>query len=440
MSELLESLVPEVHDCLTSSLSLGDFLSFRTANCAWQDRIQKADAAWKSCYLVRFGECADPPSWIEAFKHATKQQQNSMSTWRDNVDLHAQDTFVFASYVRSWASDDSLLVAGLYNGMLQPLDWRSGSVGRPFKGRHGDEVTCIDVSSEYILSGSGDPGYYRRAPTDASVKLWRRSDGECLGSLTPHQDSVRSVLLLPQSDGFGSYAVTAGLDGSVKLLSLTPFREVDNGVMLSGPCRSLRIVAPKWRALSGLEFRVFASSGDSVTELAVRASPSTGTSLEVVGSVRVTAILNDQISGIGYHVRPSIWEEIPFGAEYPRCLLDTDGIVVAGGTVNGKLWALNGKRPRKCGHVIFNSSEAGPTNEVVSVEFLDRWRFIAMSRLGAMCLADWGEAGEAIEVKWRVSGFRMYVSTIRLREPLLLVSDGFDNAIRTIRAGRLQAP
>lgn len=48
-------------------------------------------------------------------------------------------------------------------------------------GRHEDEVIAVDLNEEHVLSGSGDPGYYARRPLDASVRLWRRSDGAALG-------------------------------------------------------------------------------------------------------------------------------------------------------------------------------------------------------------------------------------------------------------------
>merc|ERR1712107_853461 len=121
---------------------------------------------------------------------------------------------------RCWAFDGSLLVAGLYDGSICPVNLSSGEVGRIFHGRHADEVVCLDVSSECVLSGSGDPGYYNRQPSDASVKLHSRSDGRLLGTMTSHRNSVRGVVLLPQLGGVSGYALSADLDGRVILMSL----------------------------------------------------------------------------------------------------------------------------------------------------------------------------------------------------------------------------
>mmetsp|Transcript_20046 Transcript_20046/g.64679 ORF Transcript_20046/g.64679 Transcript_20046/m.64679 type:complete len:140 (+) Transcript_20046:1073-1492(+) len=72
--------------------------------------------------------------------------------------------------------------------------------------------------------------------------------------------------------------------------------------------------------------------------------------------------------------------------------------------------------------------------DVVSVEILEGHQMVAVKRTGTLCLVSW-DADFQLSQRWARQGLRMYVSTLRRREPRLLVSDGFDNAIRTLRVG-----
>lgn len=437
--------MPEVRDRLMNALNLEAMLAARAASHAWKDRVARSTLAWKSCCVARFGEeAATHAESFEAFQRLRKSERDSVALWRDGA-LSPVDMHVFRSYVRSWASDEHLLIAGLFNGTLQPLDWGSGKVGDSFEGRHGDEVTCIDLGKEYVLSGSGDPGYYQRRPRDSSVKLWRRSDGTLLSSFNHHHESVRGVVLLPSFAGLGSFGLSAGLDGFVNLFGLSAFL-AGTRLQLPGPCRSLCMVTPRWRSLSGSEVRVLASAGECLNELAIRSSTTAVTpSLESLRSINIAASspyasarIGFCVSGLSCYVCPSLWERVPAGAEYPACLLDEAGMSVAGGSVHGELWAFTGKGPARPENICYVklASEEGLPHEIVSIELLDRQHVLAISRTGKLflseCLSEWPHVIDRIKVLWTVSGFRMYVSTIKRRQPLLLVSDGFDNAIRTI--------
>lgn len=437
--------MPEVLRRVLDAFSLDCFLASRAASSAWRQRVQDADVALRDLYALRFGFLrpgSEPSCWIQGFAEAFRAQREAIQTWRVG-NLRPRDLFVFKSYVRSWASDEEMLVAGMYNGGLQPLSWLSDRPGKPFEHRHGDEVTCIDMNSEHVLSGSGDPGYYRRRPNDPSVKLWRR-DGTLLGSSRHHSDSVRGVALFPTDSQLSGYAVSGGLDQLVSLLSLVPFEQVAC-LRLRGPCRSLQAVLPvsRWSMpLSGSEIRVLASAGEEVIELAIKATATSGPpSLSALRSVSMCQP-GIQISGLSYHAQASVWEGSPAGEDYPAGLLGAAGFSLACGTVDGHLCARSfgetseGRR----GAALQRSfpSRGAESNsmqlEVISVVFLDKRCVLAIGRCGILCMVEWDYACASSKVLWAAQGFRMYVSTMQLREPLLLVSDGFDNAVRTILA------
>ena len=42
------------------------------------------------------------------------------------VVLDFRQVLVFTSFVRCWVSDEQMLVAGLYNGALQAVHWKTG--------------------------------------------------------------------------------------------------------------------------------------------------------------------------------------------------------------------------------------------------------------------------------------------------------------------------
>jgi len=103
---------------------------------------------------------------------------------------------------------------------------------------------------------------------------------------------------------------------------------------------------------------------------------------------------------------------------------------VAGGTVCGSMWVASAGRASIVGPAVTNIFP----RDVVSVEILEGQQMVAVKRTGTLSLVSW-DADFQLSQQWARQGLRMYVSTLRRREPRLLVSDGFDNAIRTLRVG-----
>lgn len=455
----LDSLVQEVLGRLIGYCDVRDLHTIRTAGCAWRTRVGAADAVWRECYRARFKRPPQDPfetGWADAYRAALREERNTTAQWGTG-NVHQEGFFIFSSFVRSWASDGELLVAGLYNGRLQPLSWRSGRVGRPFQGGHSDEVVCVALNDQFVMSGSGDPGYHNRHPTDSSVKLWTRS-GILLASFRLHEETVRGVVLFPSTSGLGNYGLSAGLDSQAVLWSLEAQEPVTT-LRLPGPCRSLRLVLPPDWEEGGRsegpaavpEARVLAAAGQSVAELALRIkAPGEAAELTLLQVISLRVCL---VSSIDCHVSPKTWAELPVGALYPPSLLQCPGATVAGGTTDGRLWAL-GRRREGClvpapplGGGSGLVAEDVPCfaggccwkmrrkEQVVAVEIMEGRQLLAICRTGVLCLAEWTEDISEATVRWAKQGWRMYVSTMRRREPGLLVTDGFDNAIGTLRVG-----
>ncbi|CAE8651013.1 unnamed protein product, partial [Polarella glacialis] len=199
---------------------------------------------------------------------------------------------------------------------------------------------------------------------------------------------------------------------------------------IPAPCRSLRLVLGVDAGLKphiGNEARVLASAGKEVVELSIVAGEKK-THMQVLRSISV--VPDSFVSGFDCFVDPYVWAQLPSGA-YPKSLLAEERVVLAGGSVEGGyLWVSRGGR---CSHMQ-HTLKGGKNHmkETISVELLDSKRMVAVNRRGLIFLAEWDKE-LAITVRWARAGHRMYVSTIRRREPLVLVSDGFDNSIQTIR-------
>merc|ERR1711971_93621 len=149
----------------------------------------------------------------------------------------------------------------------------------------------------------------------------------------------------------------------------------------------------------------------------------------------------DSLASLSFHVSVRVWEDVASSKGFPESLLHHDGLTIAGGTVKGQLFI------RRCpiGENLHFGQQEHATNgrererEVPSVCLLDSRRMLAVSRCGVLIAAaltpDEDTPYERIDVCWRVQCLRMYVSSLGVRKPLLVVSDGFDNAIRTLLCG-----
>lgn len=435
--------LPEVWECLTSLLGLDALIALSASSSTCFEHVRCDDESWKRCYLflqaAKSMEAGVPPSvakgcWRQVFLQAAKSMEESNRCWcREDQNLDIRRKLIFQSFVRSWASDERTLVAGEYDGRLQPLDWSTGAVGAPFQGCHNDEVVCVALNQEHVLSGSGDPGYYNRPASDSSVKLWRRRDGALLGTSNHHRDSVRAVCLFPSDSAFSNCGMSGSMDGCLCLFSLSPF-EVLKNIRMAGPCRSLRTVeSPRASMCAGVapEIRLFASAGSQVCGFSVSFLGSGGPDLTQTEDVAIRR----QVSSLACHSTVSAWEHASVGRDFPNRFLELGSFTLAGGTTDGRVWAARVRDG--CSDIVSTSllsgRQRGPA-DVVSVQLLDARRMLAVSRHGLLALVAW-DARSDMQVVWAVSGLRMYVSTISLRDPRLLVSDGFDNAICTISCG-----
>jgi len=53
------------------------------------------------------------------------------------------EVLAFTSFVRCWVSDEHMLVAGLYNGALQAVHWKTGKKENLPKTRMRHDETCF---------------------------------------------------------------------------------------------------------------------------------------------------------------------------------------------------------------------------------------------------------------------------------------------------------
>ncbi|CAK0855659.1 unnamed protein product, partial [Prorocentrum cordatum] len=429
--------LPEVWECLTGLLGLDALVAVSAASPACFEHVRCDDESWKRCYSFRCSTCPDSIAkgcWRQAFIMAAKNTEESNRCWcREDQNLSTRHKLIFQSFVRSWASDGRTLVAGEYDGRLQPLDWSTETIGAPFQGRHNDEVVCVDLNQEHVLSGSGDPGYYNRPASDSSVKLWRRRDGALLGTSNHHRDTVRAVSLFPADSAFSNYGISVSMDCCLCLHSLSPFR-VLRTVRMDGPCRSLKIIeSPRAHLCAGIapEIRLFASTGSQVCGFSLcfegRGQPDLFETEDVE--------IRWDVSSLACHTAVSFWEHASIRHHFPNRFLDLDSFTLAGGTTDGRVWAARVRdgSPSVVSISLTRGRQRGPA-DVVSVQLLDACRMLAVSRQGLLALVSWAASSD-MQVVWAVSGLRMYVSTIGLRGPQLLVSDGFDNAICAISCG-----
>eukprot|EP00438_Fugacium_kawagutii_P018051 Skav215132 [mRNA] locus=scaffold1164:98050:107055:- [translate_table: standard] len=210
-------------------------------------------------------------------------------------------------------------------------------------GRHGDEVIAVALNDEHILSGSGDPGYYSRRPLDASVRLWRRSDGSALGCFEGHVDSVRCVALF-KTQPLMHLGMSGSLDCHLLLWGLTT-GSVECASLLQGPCRCMSILCEEVDSL-GARARVLAGSGEGVTELAVnvRQGVTTVTQLKFVSAYVEVSSLSYFDGGYRQDIEQGYW---------PKSFLSSS-MRVAVGSVDGQFALLQAGSCRAV-HELFKS-------------------------------------------------------------------------------------
>ena len=222
-------------------------------------------------------------------------------------------------------------------------------------GRHEDEVIAVDLNEEHVLSGSGDPGYYARRPLDASVRLWRRSDGAALGCFEGHADSVRCVALF-KTQGLMQFALSGSLDCHMILWALKN-GSVESASHLCGPCRCMSILCEDVDAFGTARARILAGSGEGVAELAltVRQGVATVTQLKFVSAYV-------DVSSLSYFLGPIWRQEIEQGS-WPKSFLGAS-LKVAVGSVDGQFALLQGGTCRAV-HELFKSRHGN--HDVVSI-------------------------------------------------------------------------
>eukprot|EP00747_Dinoflagellata_sp_TGD_P016786 gnl/TRDRNA2_/TRDRNA2_125361_c0_seq1.p3 gnl/TRDRNA2_/TRDRNA2_125361_c0~~gnl/TRDRNA2_/TRDRNA2_125361_c0_seq1.p3 ORF type:complete len:263 (-),score=36.54 gnl/TRDRNA2_/TRDRNA2_125361_c0_seq1:241-1029(-) len=210
---------------------------------------------------------------------------------------------------------------------------------------------------------------------------------------------------------------------------------------LGNACRALRQVpgrAPASQGISsGMEARVLAAVGSFVVELAVTSD----TASEAVPTLRplkkILVAPSATISSISYRISPKVWARLAKHRAFPDSLLLEDDVQVVGGTCEGDLWFKQSSATSQTATraIPISRDDEGSVPEVISVYMLSQRQLLAVSRTGIVrCFELAPDAGNsAVRLLWAKKGWRMYVSGIACRQPRLLVSDGFDNAMRTIR-------
>ncbi|CAJ1373872.1 unnamed protein product [Effrenium voratum] len=389
-------------ELLLRPLAAPALLALRGASRHWRCHVAAA-TAWGHLFRRRFGRAPDGElSWLQNWAAARRYERETFEGW-DQGALKPETVMSFASFVRSWASDEELLVAGLSSGQLQAVKFDGGARRFLFEGAHGDEVVALALNQRYVFSGSGDPGYHRRQPRDASVRLWSR-EGKQLGAFVGHLDSVRAVALFQQLPDFG---LSGGMDCHVVLWDLKAGKRCS--LPLPRPCRCLRVLCEDFQDSRA---RVLAGFGNSVAELAVSARAS-GASLTPLKFVYA-------------HVEVSSLSCFPpEESRWPKSFLSS--MKVALGSVDGHFALLQGGRCRALRELFQSENMA---NEVVSLVLLSETRVLLVTRAGILSLLAWEGLGQP-RLLWSKSGWRMYVSTIGLWGSRRLVSDGFDDTIRT---------
>lgn len=366
-------------------------------------------AVWRQLFRWRFEE--EPPEeavWPRPYGDALKTEADHEARWRLGA-LRQEAVLPFVSFVRSWACDEELIVAGLYSGALEAFHWESGERWQ-FNGRHNDEVVAVALNREFVLSGSGDPGYYGRPPRDASVRLWSRQ-GLALRKFDGHADSVRAVGLF--KDGLlARYGLSGSLDQHLLLWTLSGTGGMECTAALPGACRCLRILAE-----DGRDARVLATANLSVVELAVSAQET---------SARVTVLKQVvcQVPGASL----AVFLEAPLRESlekrrWPRSFLEESSLQVAVGGVDGALALI-------CGGSCRAMQRLTSEGDIISAVMPIARHILTVCRDGTLRMVRWSSLA-GLEKLWGRSGWRMYVSTIGCRGACRLVSDGFDNLIRT---------
>ncbi|CAL1151790.1 unnamed protein product [Cladocopium goreaui] len=371
MEDALE-LIEREAGRLTRHLQAVELQRLAQSSSWWWKQVQEAKGAWEDLARWRFGQKLTGP-WPKLWASKLQEEEDTLNRFEGGA-LKSEQVLVFTSFVRCWVSDEQMLVAGLYNGALQAVHWKTGQK-ELLCGRHGDEVIAVALNDEHILSGSGDPGYYARRPLDASVRLWRRSDGAALGCFEGHVDSVRCVALFKSQPLMG-FGMSGSLDCHVILWNLTN-GSVECASLLSGPCRCMSILCEDVDS-NGARARILAGSGEGVAELAVsvRQGAVTVTQLKFVSAYV-------EVSSLSYF-HGSYRQEIDQGC-WPKSFLGAP-MKVAVGSVDGQLALLQGGSCRAV-HELFKSRHGN--RDVVSIVMISESRILLVSRAGIMTFLAW---------------------------------------------------
>ncbi|CAK9021998.1 Hypothetical protein SCF082_LOCUS15594 [Durusdinium trenchii] len=428
--ELLEATTaPEQR--LSDHLHAPQLLRWSLCSGTWRAQLARSPA-WRRLARWRFGEQLELTGpWPEAWGAQLREERDTLQRWEFGA-LNSEKVLAFSSFVRCWVTDAQLLVAGLFNGALQVVHWETGRK-ELLNGRHGDEVIAVALNDQHVLSGSGEPGYYARQAQDASVRLWRRdADGDAGPSVRPagcfkgHADSVRAVALF-HTEPLKDYGLSGSVDCHVILWRLSR-GEAEATALLCGPCRCLRVLCE-----GTARARIFAGSGEGVAELALTRT-STGSSTATLTQLKfVSAYV--EVSSLSYFPSPPLRQDMDQG-HWPKSFLGAN-LKVAVGSVDGQFALLQAGSCRAV-HELFKPSE-GVSQEVISLVMISDNRILLVSRAGILTLLAWEGllSSEApCRAVWSKTGWRMYVSTIGLWGPGRLISDGFDNIIRTFTLER----
>lgn len=457
-------VAPEVLRGVLECVCLPSLAAAAAASTGWRDSCMKFDNVWRRSYQRLFlwyplddgsdalegavrnarelqrsldeGAVVDlAPGWYGLCRFRWELERMVDKAWRTKVGDLQTGFFPmhFSSYVRSFAVVDGLmLVAGLFNGEIVRVDLQSDDVHR-YAGRHGDEVIAIDVCMNWIISGSGDPGYYHRRGHDNVARIWKVSGG-LHKRLEGHRDSVRAVLLLPlacavqesRSEGRSSagcdLALTGSEDGTLRLW------EIQEGTQVAlfdfGEAVVAIVHAPRDSiASSGI---VLVATASHIFWLSAGILP-----------------LSPRLLFTGHRL-----------CSLDACLAPAKGhlplLQLAAGTMDSKVLTWTSYAPYESFQhgapisdprmddaiglrhetMLVETPRGGPSS-VVSVRFCGpRW-LLGLTRAGFLSVLQRTNDGNLVECS-RVVGLRMYASTLRVLGPCRFASDGFDNVIRTL--------
>lgn len=439
---LHQSLTPELLTQVARWLPMPELAAVLACAPSWQSLLQGCEDLWRWHFFRRWPEgiegCKDL-HWYRRCHEARvlEQERNELFTSAPSGAMRTS-VLLFSSYVRSLehlelGEEQSRVAVGMYNGKVEIVDIPSGQ-RHPCQQAHRDEVVALDIGKFWIVSGSGDPGYYHRPGQDHVVRAWG-PEGQLLQKLSGHSDSVRAVRLLrsgreASSSTSEAQVLTGSVDGTVRLWDLK------RGALLA----TLSLESPVLAIIRRPE-RLEASSCASVASTSDEDCHEMALSEQFLVATSVALFELESAPLSTRQLYPSSSSSLSASPEQhghfcslSACWSPSKGshgprLQLAAGTTGGEIVTLVEGEEVRVTNLAGRRGRGIDEVSVISVQWLTPHRLVALCRAGVLGLFSF-QASEAAACQWIMQGLRMYASTVRRFGSKGFVSDGFDNAIK----------